>query len=339
MKIRSICRLNEASKLLSKGANVNHPHKAMGDEGNEVAGTPLMAAAANGENGGSSLLYDLMPSHLVLLLPGNQEMVKLLINRKADVNLPDPCGNWRPIHGAALTGRVSMIELLISKGARLDVWTKTGWQPLHFACHHGQKDAAICLLNHGADINACDETGWTPLLRAVNMKYIDIVRMLLSRGADPNSPTNQEEGNGKTALHMCAEGGELELCKVLVEAGAKLDVHDLSSQTSIELAARKGHYEVVKFLVAAGCDVETVYGGTLLHLAALTGNQEMVKLLMTRKMPQALPQGGDDDKDDENEGHDDEDGDRNTCYGQEQDDKYEEQDEGCECDNEDYPPC
>ena len=41
-------RLNEASKLLSKGANVNFPHKAIGDEGNEVAGTPLMAAAANG---------------------------------------------------------------------------------------------------------------------------------------------------------------------------------------------------------------------------------------------------------------------------------------------------
>lgn len=264
-------------------------------------------------------------------------MVKLLINRKADVNLPDPCGNWRPIHGAALTGRVSMIELLISKGAKLDVWTKTGWQPLHFACHHGQKDAAICLLDHGADVNACDETGWTPLLRAVNMKYVEIVRMLLSRGADPNSPTNREEGNGKTALHMTAEGGEMELCKALVEAGAKLDLHDLTGQTPIELAARKGHYSVVKFLVAEGCDVDSVYGGTLLHLAAMTGNQEMVQLLMTRKTPEPEPQiqGSEEDQDPgdgEYDEYDEEDADH-TSYGQDLD-KYEEdelEEENKEC--------
>jgi ankyrin repeat protein len=279
---------------------------------------------------------------MALITAGNQEMVKLLINRKADVNLPDPCGNWRPIHGAALTGRVSMIELLISKGARLDVWTKTGWQPLHFACHHGQKDAAVCLLDHGADVNACDETGWTPLLRAVNLKYIDIVKMLLARGADPNSPTNKEEGNGKTALHMTAEGGELELCKVLIEAGAKLDAIDLSQQTPIELAARKGHYSVVKLLVASGCDVDTVYGGTLLHLAALTGNQEMVQLLMTRKVPQAqLALKGEVEEDKEDQADDGEEDNADACYRQEDEceDGDEEEDEDCQRDHEDCPPC
>jgi len=202
-----------------------------------------------------------------------------------------------------------MIELLISKGARLDVWTKTGWQPLHFACHHGQKDAAICLLENGADVNACDETGWTPLLRAVNMKFIEIVKVLLSCGANPDSPTNRDEGNGKTALHMCAEGGELELCKVLVhQGGAKLDLLDLNMATPIELAAKKGHLSVVLFLVEAGADVETVYGGTLLHIAALNGHLEIVKLLMARakKEAEALPlviveeeQGDQEDEEDE----------------------------------------
>ena len=181
-----------------------------------------------------------------------------------------------------------MIELLISKGAKLDVWTKTGWQPLHFACHHGQKDAAICLLDNGADVNACDETGWTPLLRAVNMKFIEIVKVLLSSGANPDCPTNRDEGNGKTALHMCAEGGELELCKVLVhQGGAKLDLLDFGMATPIELAAKKGHLSVVLFLVEAGADVETVYGGTLLHIAALNGHLEIVKLLMARAKKEA----------------------------------------------------
>ena len=57
-----ISRLNEASKLLSKGADVNFPHKAIGDEGNEVAGTPLMAAAANG----NQEMVSRTRSHLIL---------------------------------------------------------------------------------------------------------------------------------------------------------------------------------------------------------------------------------------------------------------------------------
>ena len=81
-------------------------------------------------------------------------MVKFLITRKANVNLAEPCGGYTALHYAGFLENISMMELLMSKGAKHDMRDKAGLTPLHCSVARGHKEAVACLLDHGADINA-----------------------------------------------------------------------------------------------------------------------------------------------------------------------------------------
>ena len=62
--------------------------------------------------------------------------------------------------------------------------------------------------------------------------------------------------HGRTALHIVASEGHVEVVKALVELGA--DLHALgeyNEQTALHIAASEGHVEVVKALVKLGADV------------------------------------------------------------------------------------
>ena len=57
---------------------------------------------------------------------GHAEVVKFLITRKANVNLAEPCHGYTALHFYIGEGNLTMIELLISKGAKHDVRDKIG---------------------------------------------------------------------------------------------------------------------------------------------------------------------------------------------------------------------
>ena len=63
----------------------------------------------------------------------------------------------------------------------------------------------------------------------------------LKAGVDPNlrGPV------GWTALHLASKGGYLEIVKILLEKGSKVDVQDKYSRTALYYAIRKRHLEVV----------------------------------------------------------------------------------------------
>jgi ankyrin repeat protein len=85
--------------------------------------TPLMVAAGvdiwnPGEDGGSTT--DAEPEAL--------EAVKMLVDLGNDVNAANDRGETA-LHGAAYRGANSIVEYLVSKGARLDARSKQGWAP------------------------------------------------------------------------------------------------------------------------------------------------------------------------------------------------------------------
>jgi ankyrin repeat protein len=57
-------------------------------------------------------------------------------------------------------------------------------------------------------------------------KNLQTVKMLLDLGIDPN----QQDVEGRTALHGAGHKGYTEVIQMLVDAGAKLDVHDIGSR-------------------------------------------------------------------------------------------------------------
>jgi uncharacterized protein len=110
----------------------------------------------------------------------------------------------------------------------------------------------------------------------------DSVRSLLREGADVNA----SQGDGMSALHWSAAGGDAEMAEMLVQAGASVQsVTRIGHYTPLHIACQGGNAAVVEVLLEAGASVEsrTEPGGTTpLHLAAGSGSTEAVRLLLAR---------------------------------------------------------
>ena len=102
----------------------------------------------------------------------------------------------------------------------------------------------------GMDLNAQDNDGYTALMLAAEGGYVEMVRLLVEHGVDVNA-----QYYGYTALMLAAEGGHVEVARFLVEHGADVNAPNEYGDTALMWAARQGHVEVARFLVEHGADV------------------------------------------------------------------------------------
>ncbi|XP_036384200.1 histone-lysine N-methyltransferase EHMT1 isoform X2 [Megalops cyprinoides] len=107
------------------------------------------------------------------------------------------------------------------------------------------------------------------------------VLMMLVDGIDPNF--KMESQSKRTPLHVAAEGGHQEVCHMLVQAGANLDMCDEDQRTPLMEACESNHLETVRYLLRAGAIAshKDVDGSTCLHLAAKIGHYDIVKYLLS----------------------------------------------------------
>ncbi len=209
----------------------------------------------------------------------NYQLAKYLIERGADVNLANK-GAWTPLYlatdnrniegGDYPTRRPDMdtlefITLLLDSGADVNArmvessetrtvftnqWLdESGATAFLRASQSGDIDLMRLLLEHGADPHINTELGITPLAVAAGIgwvegvtqewsteKTVEAVKLLLELGIDPNYQAN----TGRVALHGAAHKGATEVARVLVEAGARMDLRDFGNtdnRGSPELAA------------------------------------------------------------------------------------------------------
>ena len=120
------------------------------------------------------------------------------------------------------------------------------------------------------------------LFDAAALGHIDRLHARLD--ADPAAVASFAP-DGFTALHLAAFFGKVESARVLIDAGAPVDVYgrnDLANQP-LHAAAAGRHIEVCRLLVTAGADVDaTQHGGfTPLHEAAQSGDVELAELFLS----------------------------------------------------------
>jgi ankyrin repeat protein len=127
------------------------------------------------------------------------------------------------LHTAARTGNAPQCLRLLDAG--LDANLRDAYQstPLHYSAHAGH--AAVCrlLMAKGGDVNAFNDNKATALHYAVRQGYIDVCEVLLK---DPNMNVNVKAEWEATPILYAAEYGHILAVRLLLRAGAQLNVLD-----------------------------------------------------------------------------------------------------------------
>ncbi|XP_010792217.1 histone-lysine N-methyltransferase EHMT2 isoform X1 [Notothenia coriiceps] len=118
------------------------------------------------------------------------------------------------------------------------------------------------------------------LYPAAKQGEVQRVLLMLMEGIDPTY--QPESQNRRSALHAAAQRGLLEVCYILLQAGAQVDAQDKDRRTPLLEAVINNHIEVAHYLVQNGACVYHVEedGYTGLHHAAKLGNLEIVSMLL-----------------------------------------------------------
>jgi len=146
----------------------------------------------------------------------------------------------------------------------------------------GNSDNVKHLLSQGADPNFKGDKSRTPLHRAAIFGCDDQLDMLFA--ADGSLDTRDEDG--ETPLHIAAREGHLQAVKQLVALGANINASS-DYGAPLDRAALRGHTEVIRFLLEHGAIAasQRYWGRTPLHEAARMGHTDAVKLLLDHGSP------------------------------------------------------
>ncbi|EXB65070.1 26S proteasome non-ATPase regulatory subunit 10 [Morus notabilis] len=118
---------------------------------------------------------------------GNSEIVDILLSKGADVNLKND-GGRTALHYAASKGWLKIAEILISHRAKINLKDK--------ASSTGNSELCELLIEEGADVDAVDKAGQTPLMNAVICYNKEVSLLLIRHGAD----VDVEDKEGYTVL-------------------------------------------------------------------------------------------------------------------------------------------
>src|SRR5688572_981019 len=239
--------------------------------------------------------------------------------------VPTPSGAMSALLFAAREGNQNMARILVDAKADINLASANGSTPLIVAITNNHITLGLALLERGADPNLADRF-WkrTPLYAAIEMRNMDytrespppaadatdpmvLIKALLAKGADPNARVNttpvrgfmQGSANwvnfdGQTAFIRAALAGDITLMRLLLEHGADPNIKTNEGSNALMAAAgvnfvvsqtftrsNEEYLEAAKLCLDKGNDVNAInnQGITAMHGATNRGFDDMVKLL------------------------------------------------------------
>jgi ankyrin repeat protein len=222
--------------------------------------------------------------------------------KQVDVNAAYGDGSTA-LHWAAHWDDVDTVDLLIQKGARVDIGNDLGVTPLSLACTNRSAQIVTRLLAAGANPNHATSTGETPVMTCARTGNVEAMESLLTHGADVNAA---ESRHGQTALMWAATYRHAAVVQALIEHGANIQArtrvteHRVSTGivappagasgvwmnkggfTPLLFAARQGDAETGQLLLRAGANVNDAdgAGNSALVVASYSDNSEFAALLL-----------------------------------------------------------
>jgi ankyrin repeat protein len=149
------------------------------------------------------------------------DVARLLINEGADVDAKDVTQD-SPFLVAGAEGRIEILKLILAAGPDLKSTNRFGGTALIPACHRGHVEAVKMLLTTAIDKDHVNNLGWTALMEAVvlgdgGLRHTEVVRLLVAAGADVNIP----DRDGITPLLHARQRGHHGMVDILQAAGAR----------------------------------------------------------------------------------------------------------------------
>ncbi|MBQ9419446.1 MAG: ankyrin repeat domain-containing protein, partial [Synergistaceae bacterium] len=306
--------------LLSKGAEINIKAEDEGiwtrGEGNCYR-TPLMIAVNN-----NKVFYDTTESGYWGEVDPLPEIVETLINAGAKINETDSNGETALMLSVKVREpHERVIAMLLDLGADVDVECD-GLRAVDFARrnknlvgteifhrleslttpsatkrHVGYSEMLQLISNNlseelkrviadGADVNERDEKGrWTLLMNAARSDEpdLEIVKILLEAGADVNAADEYGDTALKKAIYSRYNENSLDLIEMLFDAGADVNIADDDGETPLIHAARCRNSDVVRLLLKLGADPNAERKG-LRALDYAYGNDNMTNTIALKEL-------------------------------------------------------
>jgi len=153
------------------------------------------------------------------------------------------------IHEACAVGLLRHVQMMVeSKKEVLYELSSHGLTALGIAVYFNHEEIVRYLLSQGADPNICSQNDYQvfPLHTASSENNDTISKLLLDAGAEVNV---QQQG-GYTPLHFAAAHGNIDLIIALLELGADVNAKTSQNETAADFAIKKGHHEIASILKA-----------------------------------------------------------------------------------------
>ena len=166
--------------------------------------------------------------------------------RGLDVNFIDQDGNSL-LMLAAKEGSTKSAALLLSAGARIHPHNAVGDNALLLATFWGHEGIVDLLLARQASLGA-NPRGWTPLHYAAFAGHARIAGKFLNNGADVNSVT----ANGLSSLMLAAKNGHDDVVKVLLSKKADTALRDDNKLNAIDHAVSSNNTNIARLIAAGG---------------------------------------------------------------------------------------
>ncbi|KAH8649881.1 hypothetical protein BX600DRAFT_528913 [Xylariales sp. PMI_506] len=274
-------------KITSEVNLLPNPPLEAASSGGHIDMVPLLLSA--GANINARMYFSTALESVIRARHAN--IVHTLLDAGADINISD----GHALRFAAV-GRVDLLRTLVEAGLDFNIH---GGTSLQAAVSAGRLDMISMLLAAGADVNAENEYSFTALESAAIRGNFGLVQWLLNAGANVTV-------YGNFALEGAAYIGHTETVRTLLakdfnvnargrhytsalEAtsrqgyllGPDVDARGTSG-TSLQVASRQGHLDIVRTLLSAGANVNAKggYHGTALSCASSAGHVDIVRTLL-----------------------------------------------------------
>mmetsp|Transcript_7770 Transcript_7770/g.11547 ORF Transcript_7770/g.11547 Transcript_7770/m.11547 type:complete len:1320 (+) Transcript_7770:61-4020(+) len=214
-------------------------------------------------------------------LSGSVNVVKYLLNEKADFNIINSRGNTC-MHAACQNGDLKIVRQLVTAGMDVNTANLKGDRPTDFAVA-AKKETVLAYMR---SIMALERTVEIRIRKLCLAQDVDGLVHMVQSGYDVVDSVSSIVKNPPTTsvFHTICRKGLLRTCSYLCSLEVPLDVRDPEGYTPLHICSAEGHYDLLELLLDSGADylMRTDDGRNCVHLAAKGGHLDVVRALESR---------------------------------------------------------